>query len=104
MAEDDQRQEDELSEEEASQRLVAYVVEQIQNGLDSVAIERNLADMGMSRGDAFEVVESVRADLAVAAEAERPTGSSLLVALAGGVAAAILGGVIWGPHHHSYWL
>ena len=52
--------------------------------------------MGLSQPDAAEVVESVHADLAVAAEAERATGGSLLVALIAGVGAAILGGVIWG--------
>ncbi len=96
MEENDARKEGELTEEESSQRLFAYVVAQIQNGLDDAAIERELVDMGMSRGDAAELVGAVHASLAVAAEAERPTGFSLLMALAGGAGAAILGGVIWG--------
>ncbi len=95
MAEDYTREEGELSEEETA-KLYAFVVEQIQNGLDDAAIERNLAEMGMSRGDAAEVIAALHADLVEAAEAERPTGASLLVALAGGAGAAVLGGVIWG--------
>ena len=90
--------EDDLSEEETTQLPdpFAYVIEQIQNGQDDMAIERSLADnTGISRGDAFEVVKAVRANLAAAAEAERPTGVSIFLALAGGAAAAILGGVIW---------
>ena len=56
--------EDDLSEEETKQQpdLFAYVIEQIQNGQDDMAIELRLAaNTGMSRSDAFEVVKEVHA-------------------------------------------
>ena len=90
--------EDDLSEEETTQlpESFAYVIEQIQNGQNDMAIELRLAaNTGMSRGDAFEVVKEVHAYLAAATDAERITVVSLSLALAVGAAAAILGGVIW---------
>ena len=78
--------EDDLSEEETTQLpdSFAYVIEQIQNGQEDMAIELSLADnTGMSRGDAFEVVKEVHAYLAAATDAERITVVSLSLALAG---------------------
>ena len=66
--------EDDLSEGETTQLPdpFAYVIEQIQNGQDDMAIELSLADnTGMSRGDAFEVVKEVHAYLAAVTEAGR---------------------------------
>ena len=90
--------EDDLSEEETTQlpESFAYVIEQIQNGQDDMAIELRLAaNTGMSRSDAFEVVKEVHAYLAAVTAAGRLTFVSLFLALAGGAAAAILGGVFW---------
>ena len=96
MAGDDTEQKENITDEEASESLFEYIVEQIRAGVNDTSIIRSLSEMGLSQPDAAEVVESVHADLAVAAEAERATGGSLLVALIAGVGAAILGGVIWG--------
>ena len=90
--------EDDLSEEETTQLpdSFAYVIEQIQNGQDDMAIELRLAaNTGMSRSDAFEVVKEVHAYLAAVTAAGRLTFVSLFLALAGGAAAAILGSVFW---------
>ena len=90
--------EDDLSEEETTQlpKSFAYVIEQIQNGQDDMAIELRLAaNTGMSRSDAFEVVKEVHAYLAAVTEAGRLTVVSLFSALAGGAALAILGGVFF---------
>ena len=90
--------EDDLSEEETTQlpESFADVIEQIQNGQDDMAIELRLAaNTGMSRSDAFEVVKEVHAYLAAVTAAGRLTFVSLFLALAGGAAAAILGGVFW---------
>ena len=90
--------EDDLSEEKPTllPESFAYVIEQIQNGQDDMAIERRLAvNTGMSRGDAFEVVKEVHAYLAAVTAAGRLTFVSLFLALAGGAAAAILGSVFW---------
>jgi hypothetical protein len=90
--------EDDLSEEESTQLpdSFAYVIEQIQNGQDDMAIELSLADnTGMSRGDAFETVKEVHAYLAAVTEAERLTFVSRSLTLSGGAAPAILGGVFW---------
>ena len=96
MAGDDTEQKENITDEEASESLFEYIVEQIRAGVNDTSIIRSLSEMGLSQPDAAEVVESVHADLAVAAEAERATGGSLLVALIAAVGAAILGGVIWG--------
>ena len=64
--------EDDLSEGETTQLPdpFAYVIEQIQNGQDDMAIELSLADnTGMSRGDAFELVKEVHAYLAAVTRA-----------------------------------
>jgi hypothetical protein len=52
--------------------------------------------MGVDKGDAIELVESIYAQVLKTVEEEQFTGSSIMPALVGGGLGAVIGGVIWG--------
>jgi hypothetical protein len=89
VAEDDKR---ETSREDA----LEFVVEQTKAGADEDAIVAGLEQRGVQRSEAQELVGTVYPDLIRAAEAEQYSPSALLPALAGGLLAAIVGGIVWG--------
>jgi len=52
--------------------------------------------MGIDKGNATDLVESIYVQVLKAAEEEQFTGSSMMPALVGGGLGALVGGVIWG--------
>jgi len=84
------------SQEEAVNKLYAFVIEQMKVGADKSAISQKLVEMGVDKGDAIELVESIYAQVLKTVEEEQFTGSSIMPALVGGGLGAVIGGVIWG--------
>jgi len=82
-------------QEEAVNKLYAFVIEQIKAGTDRSAISQKLAEMGIDKGNATDLVESIYAQVLKAAEQEQFTGSSIIPALVGGGLAAVVGGGLW---------
>jgi len=84
------------SQKEPLEKIYAFVIEQMKAGADNSAISQKLVEMGIDKGDAMELVESIYAQVLKAAEEEQFTGSSIMPALVGGGLGAVVGGVIWG--------
>jgi hypothetical protein len=91
VAEDKERPEEETGKDAAE-----FVVEQMKAGADEDAIVVGLEQRGVQRSEAQELVGTVYPDLMRAAEAEQYSPSALLPALAGGLLAAVVGGIVWG--------
>src|SRR5918995_2192388 len=89
VAEDNER-------EESGEDSVAFVAEQMKAGADEEAIVAMLQERGVERGEAQQLVGTVYPELMRAAEAEQFTPQALLPAVAGGLLAAIVGGIVWG--------
>jgi hypothetical protein len=83
-------------QQEALQKLYAFVVEQIKAGADKATISQKLVEMGMDENDVHELVDKMHDQIMEAAKEEQLTSASILPALVGGVLAAIVCGVIWG--------
>jgi hypothetical protein len=82
--------------EESGEDAVAFVAEQMKAGADEEAIVAMLQERGLERGEAQQFVGSVYPELMRAAEAEQYSSEALLPGLAGGLVAAIVGGIVWG--------
>jgi hypothetical protein len=91
VADDEQR-----PEQASGEDAVAFVVEQMKAGADEDAIVAMLQERGWERGEAQQLVGTVYPELMRAAEAEQYSPTALLPALAGGLLAAIVGGIVWG--------
>jgi hypothetical protein len=91
VAEDKERPEEQSGEDAAE-----FVVEQMKAGADEDAIVAMLQERGVERGEAQHIVGAIYPAFMEAAEAEEYTPSALLPALAGGLLAAIVGGIVWG--------
>jgi hypothetical protein len=89
VAEDNER-------EESGEDSLAFVAEQMKAGADEEAIVAMLQERGVERGEAQQLVGTVYPELMRAAEAEQFTPQALLPAVAGGLLAAIVGGIVWG--------
>ena len=89
MAEDEKR-------EDPGENADAFVVEQMKAGADEATIVAMLEQQGVERGRAQELVARVYPDVMRAAEAEQYSSEALLPAVAGGVLAALVGGIVWG--------
>jgi hypothetical protein len=89
VAEDNER-------EESGEDSVAFVAEQMKAGADEETIVAMLQERGVERGEAQQLVGTVYPELMRAAEAEQFTPQALLPAVAGGILAAIVGGIVWG--------
>lgn len=85
-----------VSQKEALEKLYSFVMGKMKVGADKSSISQELVDMGMDKGDATELVESIYAHVLKAAEEEQVIGSSFLPAMVGGGLAAVIGGVLWG--------
>ena len=82
-------------QEEAMNKLYAFVIEQIKAGTDRSAISQKLVETGIDKGNATDLVELIYAQVLKAAEQEQFTGSSIIPALVGGGLAAVVGGGLW---------
>jgi hypothetical protein len=89
VAEDEKR-------EDPGENADAFVVEQMKAGADEATIVAMLEQQGVERGRAQELVARVYPDVMRAAEAEQYSSEALLPAVAGGVLAALVGGIVWG--------
>ncbi|HZD59518.1 MAG TPA: hypothetical protein VE439_03555 [Anaerolineae bacterium] len=74
----------------------AFIVKQMQAGASKPAICQSVIEMGVEKGDAEKLVEELYTKIIESAEEERPTVSSIMMALAGCMLAAMVGGGIWG--------
>ena len=75
---------------------IGLVAEQMRAGTDQETIAAMLEDRGLDRVQARGFVDTVYPQLARVAEEERYTGSALGPGIAGGLAAAVVGGFLWG--------
>lgn len=84
------------SQEEIMQKLYAFVASEMKAGADKPIIIEKMAEMGIDRNEAIDIVETIYPQIASVIEEEQVTASSIVPALIGGGAAAIVGGGIWG--------
>jgi hypothetical protein len=87
---------DDKEREDSGEDAVAFVAEQMKAGADEEAIVAMLQERGVERSEAQQFVGSVYPELMRTAEAEEYSSAALLPGLAGGIVAAIVGGVVWG--------
>jgi hypothetical protein len=91
--ESDRQAPEALSEQE--QQLQRHVVRELAAGSEPAAIQQALEKRGLSSARAAQLVERTRDELQQKAEAERIRGRSLILGVAGGLAAAALGAIAW---------
>lgn len=94
MSEKEHAQAD-ANQEDATQKLYAFVAEQMKAGLDKGSIAEKLQEQGMKRTDAEEAVYAIYGQIEKAVKAERFTPANLVPGSLAGIAAALLGGGIW---------
>ena len=87
---------DDEKREDPSESADAFVLEQMKAGADEDTIVAMLEQRGVERGEAQQLVSRVYPDVMRAAEAEQYSSEALLPAVAGGVLAALVGGIVWG--------
>lgn len=90
MAEDAEARPDEPEDPQA------FVVERMRDGADEETIAAELEARGVERSDARHLVATTHAEVTRLVEAERFTPSALVPGIAGGLAAALVGGIVWG--------
>lgn len=91
-----QKEESQKTQEDFKEKFFNFMVACINAGDDKNTIKRKLSDAGLSAEDANTLVEASYDGLIQAARDQRFTYQSLLQSIAGGIIAAIVGGVIWG--------
>ncbi|NOX55059.1 MAG: hypothetical protein GXP27_11610 [Planctomycetes bacterium] len=89
-------QEKEMSAEEAAQQFHAFVLDQMKAGASKARIVDRAVDMGLERDDAEEAVGTFYDSIMETAREQEMVSGDLLRGICGGVAAAVVGGVIWG--------
>lgn len=89
-------QNNQKKQEEAQQKAVAYIVEQLKKGVPKQAIVDYFVSGGVDRTVANNLVESIHTELLQEAEKEQFSIGSLVIASAAGLVAAIVGGIVWG--------
>ena len=89
-------QEKEMSAEEAVQQFHAFVLDQMKAGASKARIVDRAVEMGLERDDAEEAVGTFYDTIMETAREQQMVGGDLLRGICGGIAAAVVGGVIWG--------
>lgn len=83
-------------EEESGESAVDFIVDQMRAGADEEAIVAMLQERGVERGEAQQLVGGIYPEVMRTAEAEQYSSEALGPALAGGLVAALVGGIVWG--------
>lgn len=83
------------SQQEAAEKIFAFVLNQMRAGSDKQAIASRLQELGVDPADSRQVVETVYTDVMKTAARQQPTSSSVVTAAIGGAAAAIAAGFVW---------
>jgi Fe2+ transport system protein FeoA len=91
-----QEETQEETREELQEKISAYVIQQIKAGSKKAEISQKLMEMGVEKETADNLVESIYAKIATIVQRERFTAASLVPAILGAGAAAIVGGAVWG--------
>lgn len=73
----------------------AFVIEQMRAGVDQETIVVRLVERGMQPAEARQIVDTVYPEVMRAAEAELFEPRALVPAVLAGLAAAIVGGIVW---------
>ena len=87
---------DAAQQAEAVKKIYAFVLDQMKAGKEKSEIVDNLVEMQIESGQARDFVENIHAKVAEQREREKPDNNTVLLAVLGGLAAAICGGIIWG--------
>jgi hypothetical protein len=88
--------EPETSQDEVLQQVQQFVIQEIKAGADRATIAHRLAEQGVDRATATQLVDALYPAIVEAVRREQFSPSALLPALAGGLGAAVLGGIVWG--------
>ena len=83
-------------QEEAKKKVVNFVLEQMKQGVPKASIVSRLTESGIDHLHATEIVNAVEKQVDQAQEEEKLSTASIVIAVAGGGVAAIIGGIIWG--------
>ena len=82
--------------EETQRKATLYVVEQFKNGVPKESIIDYFVQGGVGRETASNLVASIHAQMLEERSKEEFSGGTVFIALAAGVVASIVGGVLWG--------
>lgn len=91
-----QEEPQEKTQEELQQKISAFVIQQIKAGCKKAEISQKLVEMGVEKEPAEGLVETIYTQVAAIVQRERFTPASLVPAILGAGAAALIGGAIWG--------
>lgn len=86
----------EISDKQAAEQFYAFVIAEMKAGSDKTTIVNKLVEKGVDRAEASKSVYLAYDAIMKTAEQEQFQGSSILPGLAGGIIAALAGGIVWG--------
>lgn len=86
----------EHSQNEAVEKLYAFILKEMQAGAGIADITEKLINMGIDKSEAAYLAESVHTKIKETAKEEEFTPSSILPAVLGGGAASVISGAAWG--------
>jgi len=78
------------------EKLYVFVAQEMKAGADKPIIVEKLAEKGIDRDTATEIVETIYPQILGVIKAEQITVSSIVPAILGGGVAAVVGGGMWG--------
>jgi len=78
------------------QEMQAYILARIKAGDDKAAIAKRLTEQGLRSAEASHLVETHYAQIVAMISRQQYRSEALLPAVAGGVLAALAGGIVWG--------
>lgn len=84
------------AQEEARKKLTAFVIDQMKKGASKEAIVAKITEAGIESSQAAALVNAIEIQAQAASEEEELSAGSIVGALAGGLVAAVGGGIAWG--------
>ena len=86
--------ENELTDEEANEKILTFIVNEIKSGTTDAEIIKKFEDMGISTLTE-DLITNVRKNAELVAAEEKPTPKSIYLAILGGTLAALTAGFLW---------
>ena len=83
-------------DQKAAEQAYAFVIEQIKQGAGIPEIAQKLEEAGVEKVEAGELAEKMYHQVMEAAKEEQVEQGAIIAGAVGGLAAALVGGIVWG--------
>lgn len=87
--------EEEKSQEDATEKLYAFVAQEMKAGTDKASIAKKLEEKGIDTADADHIVETAYGQIAAVVKKEQFSPDALAPAILVTLVAAVVGGAVW---------